>query len=116
MAVLLLSGDLTVFARVDGAARPRGKSVAAAPNAERLLALAGEDEVEAVIIDLSAPGVALDSMVQSLKSRMNAVPRIIAFGPHVHEQRLRAARDAGCDEVMSRVQFFTQIDTLLEDR
>ncbi len=32
--------------------------------------------------------------------------RIVAFGPHVDDELLRGARDAGADTVMPRSQFF----------
>jgi hypothetical protein len=40
------------------------------------------------------------------------MPRVVAFGPHVHVDKLAAARAAGC-EVMSRGQFLTQIGDVL---
>jgi hypothetical protein len=52
------------------------------------------------------------AIVEQLKAAPNR-PRVIAFGPHVHEERLQAARKAGCDEVVSRGQFFAQVEGML---
>ena len=49
-----------------------------------------------------------------LKASEGSGTRVVAFGPHVHEQRLAAARDAGCDLVVSRGQFFSQLETILK--
>jgi hypothetical protein len=38
---------------------------------------------------------------------------IVAYAPHVHEDRLRAATEAGCNEVLSRGQFDRQMDDIL---
>jgi hypothetical protein len=46
----------------------------------------------------------------------SAATRVIAFGPHVHEDRLAAARAAGCDSVLSRGQFFSQAENVLGRR
>jgi hypothetical protein len=42
--------------------------------------------------------------------------RVVAFGPHVHEERLAAARNAGCDEVVSRGEFFARLDAIVTVR
>ena len=39
---------------------------------------------------------------------------VVAFGPHVHEERLAAAREAGCDVVVSRGKFFAELDAILK--
>jgi len=39
---------------------------------------------------------------------------VVAFGPHVHEERLAAAREAGCDEVLSRGEFFARVNAIVQ--
>jgi hypothetical protein len=112
MAIALLSGDLAVISRVDGAAKARGKWVVSAGNVERLLATPADQELDAAIVDLSGSATDLQLLVHELKKRSPA-PRIIAFGPHVHEERLAAAREVGCDQVLSRGQFFSQLDSVI---
>ncbi|HEX4415748.1 MAG TPA: hypothetical protein VH107_19105, partial [Lacipirellulaceae bacterium] len=76
--------------------------------------LCDQEKVSLVIIDLAMPGLQLD-FVQRLKSKSMNGPRIVAFGPHVHKDRLAAARDVGCDVVISRGQFFSEIESILNN-
>jgi hypothetical protein len=46
-------------------------------------------------------------------SEQNSPLAILAYGPHVHEDRLAAARAAGCDAVVSRGQLDREADSLL---
>ena len=42
-------------------------------------------------------------------------PPVLAFGPHVHHQRLESARQAGCDLVVSRGRFSAELPGLLAE-
>jgi CheY-like chemotaxis protein len=66
-----------------------------------------------LIIDLSTPALDVAALMQQLRATGNAVPRTVAFGPHVHEERLAAAREAGCDQVLSRGEFFARLDSIV---
>ena len=85
------------------------------------LSAAATDRIEFVrSIDptplMSADVVVVDlARVDDLSAVRRAAPhsRIIAFGPHVDDPALTAARAAGIDEVMPRSQFFRQINDLL---
>lgn len=90
-----------VFGNLDGACR-RLESID-----EKLAA------VGLAILDLSMASLDPAEGVRRLRSANSAVP-ILAFGPHVHEGRLAAAREAGADEVMSRGAFDAQMDDLLK--
>lgn len=113
MRAILVSNDLMVVSRVQGAAAKASATVRTASS----LAAASEsllgEAANLVIVDLGTPIADLEAHIAKLKSETTAPPSIVAFGPHVHEDRLAAARAAGCDVVMSRGQFFAQIDTLL---
>jgi DNA-binding NarL/FixJ family response regulator len=56
---------------------------------------------EVVIVDLARFGDAVGAI-------RTAAPdaRIVAFGPHVDDELLHRARDAGADTVLARSQFF----------
>ncbi len=55
-----------------------------------------------VIIDLSHIDVSeLPNFVQLVKSS-SADTKILAFGPHVHGERLQAAKSAGCNYIAHR--------------
>jgi len=113
MSVVLLTSDLAVVARVEGAARRLGKKLLVFGNESPAAESSGADPVDLLIIDLSTHSLDIRTTVARLKSGDSSSTRVIAFGPHVHEQRLAAARDAGCDVVVSRGQFFAQLDTIL---
>lgn len=63
-----------------------------------------------VAVDLARPD-ALDG-VRRLRSEGSAA-RIVAYGSHVDGDRLADARDAGCDEVLARSEFFTDVAAVL---
>ncbi len=115
MTIVLLSGDLAVLSRVEGAATRLGQAVRSASRESQALELCDAQDAKMLIIDLSTSSIDVASLVHQLKSTEGSNPRVVAFGPHVHEQRLAAARDAGCDLVVSRGQFFSQLDTILEE-
>jgi hypothetical protein len=86
----------------------RSKVSAAAGDRVRFVASAGElskTEADVVVVDLSRPGV-LEAL-PSIKSRT------IGFGSHVDTELLDAAKEAGCDEVLARSAFFSQLPELL---
>ena len=112
MNAVLLSHDLATASRVEGAALRVGIAlrVAASPNV--VVEECGARAVMLVLIDLSAPAVEIATFVEQL-NQLPQRPAIVAFGPHVHGALLNAATAAGCDEVVSRGQFFSQLDQIL---
>lgn len=62
------------------------------------------DQTRLVIIDLGQNGLDLPQLVAAVRSQSPSA-RIVAFGSHVNEVALAAARAAGCDEVMPNSQF-----------
>jgi DNA-binding response OmpR family regulator len=113
MSVVLLSGDLMVLSRVDAAASRNGIAIRSASSAAQAVNAGDAEPIELLIIDLATPQLETAGLVREIQSKVAGTTRIIAFGPHVHEERLAAAHEAGCDEVFSRGQFFAQVDTIL---
>jgi DNA-binding response OmpR family regulator len=114
MNVVLLSGDLMVVSRVAGAASQAGAELRTAANATQAAELCRENSARVLIVDLSTPALDVAALVAALNAGSASTPTIIAFGPHVHEERLAAAREAGCDRVVSRGQFMGQLEELLQ--
>jgi CheY-like chemotaxis protein len=114
MTIVLLSSDLTVLSRVEGAATRLGQTVRSASSEALAVELCKGDDARTLVIDLSMQSVDLASLVNQLKANEGSSTRVVAFGPHVHEQRLAAAREAGCDLVVSRGQFLSQLETILK--
>jgi CheY-like chemotaxis protein len=111
--VVLLSADLMTQSRIEAAAQRRGLSLRSTFDSGSLLTRCAEQPATLVIVDLMLSTVDIASVVTQLKSLPEPRPAVIAFGPHVHQALLDAANQAGCDEVLSRGQFFAQVDTIL---
>ncbi len=110
--LVLVSGDLMLGARVEGAARQCGLTmVTAAGHAPAIAASA--DECRAVLIDLRTPGLDIAELVNALRQQ-TARLSIVACGPHVHEQRLDEARRAGCDLVVTRGQLDREAEAIFQ--
>jgi hypothetical protein len=64
------------------------------------------DEADLVVVDLTRPGVVdvLDELVAT---------RVIGFANHTSRDVMAAARDAGCEAVLARSDFFARLDELL---
>ena len=63
-----------------------------------------------MLVDLQAPD-ALDAL-EHLADRPEGV-RVVAWGPHVMEDDLAAAREAGADDVMPRGAFVKRLPELV---
>jgi DNA-binding NarL/FixJ family response regulator len=110
--VVLVSKDLGLASRLQGAAAALGLSLAIAPEVKHLpgcLDLA----CRLVLLDLAEEGVRPAEVVPLVRADAPAA-RIVAFGPHVQQAVLAAAEAAGCDQVLSRGQFHGQYATLLQ--
>jgi CheY-like chemotaxis protein len=117
MTVVLLSGDVTVISRVEGAANQAGESVRAFASASQAVAHCDWEQAKLLIVDLATLGdvdVNVKTLLDKLEQITSPRPRVVAFGPHVHEERLAAARESGCDEVVSRGEFFARINSILQ--
>jgi DNA-binding NtrC family response regulator len=113
MAVVLLSGDLMGASRVEGAARLSGVDFRMAENIDAAVECCVAQPVTLVIVDLATAGLDVAALVERLKNKSAHRPAIVAFGPHVHEATLDAAKAAGCDQVLSRGQFMSQAGAII---
>jgi len=113
MNVLLVTGDLAAVSRVDGAAARVGATVLTVLSVDHAAANCATDAIDLVIVDLGVPSLNVQALVEQVKAAARKSPRIAAFGSHVHVEKLAAAREAGCDQVMSRGQFFGQLDSVI---
>src|SRR5262249_44996784 len=110
---LLLSDDLLFTSRVTGTAKNLGLTIKPARSAEALLGLAGQQTPVCVIVDLSNPGLKIGDLIQHLREICSPMPRIVAYGSHVDTAPLRAAQEAGCEQVLPRSKFVQELPTAL---
>jgi DNA-binding response OmpR family regulator len=113
MDVVLLSNDLMVVSRVSGAAAACGSDLRMAASTGAAIALHAERPVDMIVVDLGLPALELGLLLRGVKSNAEHSAQVMAFGPHVHAERLVAAKNAGCDAVLSRGQFFAQVDAIM---
>lgn len=106
--VLLLSDDLIDTSRITGTAGAVGVEAKAARSRDRLLELIREASPDCVMVDLQHSGMDIADLMATLR-REELIPHVIAYGSHVQVEALRAARQAGCDRVMPRSQFFEEL-------
>ncbi|HJS06159.1 MAG TPA: hypothetical protein VJ809_00820 [Pirellulales bacterium] len=112
MSVLFVSSDLVFSSRLAAAGKRLGITVSAVTSIDAAVDRACGDAIKLVICDLSTTGaVAQDAVARLRQSQPNLA--IVAYAPHVHEDRLRAAAEAGCNEVLTRGQFDRQMDEIL---
>ena len=114
MKLVLLSRDLMLTSRVDGVATQKGFATIHAADHVGAVAAAKDDDCQILFVDLQLPGLDINALVNGVREKASREVRIVACGPHVHEHRLAAAREAGCDQVVTRGQFDREADTILE--
>ncbi|MFK8111371.1 MAG: histidine kinase [Rubripirellula sp.] len=109
-SVVMLSGDLMFASRVKSVVQRAGLEF-------RFGGQLPEDEMDSVrfvVLDLSTRS-GLTSTIVPLCSERCPQAKLIAFGPHVHVDRLAEARDAGFPMVLTNGQFDSQMVHLFDD-
>ncbi|MBX9788244.1 MAG: hypothetical protein K2Y37_04970 [Pirellulales bacterium] len=107
-----IGSDLLFASRLSAAAARTGLAVEQATGLDAAAERVASSQVGLVILDLSSAKIDPAGAIARLRSARADVP-ILAFGPHVHEARLAAARDAGATEVLSRGALDARIDDIL---
>ena len=108
---ILLSNDLFFTSRVTSTALSLGFRLNVIGSLTQVISDTQLPGCVCLLLDLTAPCVNPEQIVSELPS--DDRPLIIAFGPHVHTARLQAARAAGCDLVLPRSRFSTELPDLL---
>ena len=112
MTIILFCDDLMTVSQVEVAAREAGLVFRDVSSADAVRQIAETSEATLVVLDLACPAADPAALVPQLKT-LSSAPRVIAFGPHVHAEKLAAAQAAGCDQVLSRGQFLSQLGSVL---
>ena len=113
MSAVYFTTDLMFSSRVASDAESSGVIVEIAYSAAAVLEKLDKDKTKLVLIDLGTSHVGLADLVAEIRT---AAPQaaIIAYGPHVREELLQTAIDAGCDQVLTQGQFNSNAKQLLE--
>lgn len=111
--VVCLVADLLDRSRIAGVARAVGTPIAFVSSPDELVANL-TDTVRTVFIDLNDPKAhGLDAIGRVADARPE--PTIIGFISHADDDGIKAATKAGCDEVLSRAQFFKRLSVVLAE-
>ena len=100
--IVLLTTDLFFSTRIRSVAETAGIAVRMALSSAQAIEACREPDVTGLLVDLETPGLSIAALMGELQT-----PRplqVAAYGPHVHQPRLDAARQAGCELVLSRGQ------------
>jgi CheY-like chemotaxis protein len=109
--VALLTQDLLFSSRLAAEARSSGIDLYVLSGTAALIELVKAQALAGILLDLETSGLDVAALLRELPRRETV--RVIAYGPHVHERRLAAAAEAGCDEVLSRGQLDKSAPTVL---
>jgi len=115
MSVLFFTKDLVFSSRVFGCTQALGIGLSVLSEADQLVANASGEQVQLVLLDLSTPGLDPKQLVPQLRRLTRPPKAIMAFAPHVHEMRLAAAIEAGCDQVLVRGEFNSHMAGILAE-
>lgn len=105
---LILSDDLIDASRVIGQGKTNGIDVVMQRNQEGLVRAAKAESPLCVFLDLHNFGLDIPKVVSEL--RQLGQFRVIGYGSHVDTDRLKLAREVGCDIVLTRSAFFTKLE------
>lgn len=114
ICVLLLCRDLMMTSSVSSAAANLGCKFRALSSIEQLADDSATAQGCLLLIDLAVPGLNLKQLSDEIPPAVLA--NAIAYGPHVHKERMVAAADAGIGTVLSRGQFHSSVQQLISDR
>ena len=113
MIGIYLTSDLFFSSRVTSLAREHGWPLEVAASVDAAIGKAADRDVVLLIIDLSKFAPRTPDLLAELRPRFPAM-YVVAYGPHVNEAALAAARQAGCDEVLSQGQFNQRAGEILQ--
>ncbi|MFQ5927472.1 MAG: response regulator [Terriglobia bacterium] len=107
--------DLFFGAKIDASARQVGSELELVRAADFSRARLADAQPALVIVDLNASSANPVELIRELKGNpaLAAIP-VVGFVSHVQVKLLRAAEEAGCDEVMPRSKFSATLPELLQ--
>ncbi len=110
--IVFVSDDVFFWARVQGVAKSLGHDAVRVSDEASMDAAFRAGGVTRVIADLGSRSV--DVLLWAARWRgFKPAPRLVAFGSHVDEAALAAAREAGFDLVMPNSRFSRSLAELL---
>jgi CheY-like chemotaxis protein len=109
----VLCDDMIFTSRITGTAQALGLKMKPARTVDALKVLVEQQSPRCLIIDLANPGLKVVELLDFLREKIAASPRVVAYGSHVDAATLHAAREAGCDVVLPRSKFVEELSRAL---
>ena len=113
MSAAVLTSDVLISSPLMALASARGWSLATLSTVEQLAERLAEVDLRLVLIDLNLPGLEVSRVISLVREGPGSSTVVVAFGPHVHVAKLKAAAAAGCDRVLARGQFIRQMEQIV---
>jgi CheY-like chemotaxis protein len=110
---LLLCRDLLFTSKVTGEARAQGTRVLVAGDSALACSLIEQWRPKVLFLDLAADELTRPAAILAYRQITGPDVPFIAFGSHVDTAALASARDAGCDVVLPRSKFTTDLPGLI---
>lgn len=112
--VLAVIDDLFFVGKLTGTAKQVGATLQTTTAASFSLDALRRQKPALIIFDLNATSASALDLIRQLKAdpELAATP-LVGFFSHVQVELMRAAQDAGCDEVMPRSKFTAILPDLL---
>ena len=109
---LLLSRDLIFTSKITGTARALGHLVMVAGNRALACEMLRQWQPPVVFVDLSAGELTASEAILAYRLIAPDTP-FVAFGSHVDTAALAAAAASGCDPVLPRSRFTTELPAII---
>ncbi|HEX4826499.1 MAG TPA: hypothetical protein VFV19_19545 [Candidatus Polarisedimenticolaceae bacterium] len=110
--ILFVSDDIMFWARVRAAADAASREIVRIDGEAAMEDAFRRGDVSRVLVDLSCRSLDVYAWAGRWKASATA-PDLVAFGSHVDEAALVAARDAGFDTVMPNSRFHRTVGALI---
>ena len=112
--VLAVVDDLLFSSKIRAAAKAIDQPTVFVRRRADVAAALREHRPHTVVIDLDRDALDPIGVIHDLQADADrARLRVIGFASHVHADRLRLAREAGCDRVLARSGFVADLPALL---
>jgi DNA-binding NarL/FixJ family response regulator len=113
--ILAAVDDLLFSSKIRTVARQVGATLAFARTPEEILQKVRAERPSLLLVDLNSAKADPIATISAIRSDQQlAGVRILGFASHVHVDVIRAAREAGADEVLPRSAFAVKLPEIIE--
>ena len=111
--VIAFVEDLLFKSKIRAVAQAAGAAISFARGSDDVDGMVRKGSPELILIDLEGRSGDAIETIRAIRAAAGSGTRIIGFGSHVNVDRLRAAKEAGCDQALARSAFVQILPNLL---